>query len=189
MYSKNIIKVLIVLLITTTINIQESTNGIKKERLTINKIQNKKNIEKNFLQNIEKREKYIYDELLATISIKKINLINKPIYNKNSKKNNIEKNITILKESSMPDNNSSIIFLLAHSGIGEKAYFKNIHKLEIEDTIDLMYNKKNYTYKIKKIYEDTKDGYLKITKEYQKELILTTCSQNKDKLLIIIATP
>ena len=91
MYSKNIIKVLIVLLITTTINIQESTNGIKKERLTINKIQNKKNIEKNFLQNIEKREKYIYDELLATISIKKINLINKPIYNKNSKKNNIEK--------------------------------------------------------------------------------------------------
>ena len=89
----------------------------------------------------------------------------------------------------MPDNNSSIIFLLAHSGIGEKAYFKNIHKLEIEDTIDLMYNKKNYTYKIKKIYEDTKDGYLKITKEYQKELILTTCSQNKDKLLIIIATP
>lgn len=136
---------------------------------------------KGFLKNIEDE----YKELLATITIDKISLYNKPIYQIYSKKNSIEKNITILKESTMPDQDKSIIFLIAHSGQGEIAYFKNLYKIKINDLITIQYNNKKYLYKVTNIYEIEKSGYLELKHNYQKELILSTCSRNEEKQLIV----
>ena len=40
-------------------------------------------------------------------------------------------------------------------------------------------------YSVKDIYEEAKDGKIEITKKYDDELILTTCSYNKGKQLIV----
>ena len=182
MLNKSLIKLAIVLLYTIIINLNEpsipQTKLNQKKNLNIS---TSINYPKAFLENTQQ----INNDLLATISISKINLYDKPIYKPHSSKNNIEKNITILKESIMPEQEESIIFLMAHSGIGSTAYFKNLHKLEINDKIDLNYNKTIYTYKIIKIYEVEKNGYLEIKKKNTKELILTTCSNEETKQLII----
>ena len=62
------------------------------------------------------------DNSIGYLKINKINLKEK-LYNINSKENNIEKNITILKGSILPDKDNSIIFIAAHSGTGKIAYF------------------------------------------------------------------
>ncbi len=159
--------------INTSLNIKNSININQTNHI---------NVEKNFIRKVEKN---IYSDLLGTISIKKISLLDKPIYKPNSKKNTIEKNITILKESIMPDNDESIIFLIAHSGTGSIAYFKNLYKLNINDKVNIKYNNIDYIYKVTNIYEDDKDGYLKIKKNYSNVLILSTCSKNKNKQLIV----
>ena len=171
-----LIKLLLVILCSTLLNINEEKTSIIAKDINTN-VKFKK---PSLIEDINKENK----ELLGKISIEKINLLNKPIYNINSKKNNIEKNITILKESILSKNNS-IIFLAAHSGIGEYAYFKNLYKLKKSDKITLISKSDQYQYKISRIYEQKKSGYIKVNKKYQNELILTTCSENEDKQLII----
>lgn len=134
---------------------------------------------------IEDIKKEREEELLATITIKEIGIENKPIYKIESKKNNIEQNITILKESILPDKENSIIFLAAHSGIGNLAYFKNLHKLQKNQKIIFYYQEKEYQYIITNIYEEEKNGYIRIWKKDKKELILTTCGEEENKQLII----
>ena len=68
--------------------------------------------------------------------------IKEPIYEINSKENNIEEHVTILKESILPENDNSIVFIAAHSGTGNIAYFKNLDKLNINDLIILKINNK-----------------------------------------------
>lgn len=80
---------------------------------------------------------YIVDKEEAPIGkiiIKKIT-INNNLYNINSKHNNIEENITILKDSIMPDKTNSIMYVAAHSGDGKIAYFNDLDKLKINDEI------------------------------------------------------
>ena len=127
----------------------------------------------------------INNEIIGKLIIEKIN-INKELYNINNINNNVEKNITILKESIMPDKNNSIVFIAAHSGTGEIAYFNELDKLEINDEIILIYNNKKYKYIVKEIWEEKKNGYINVNKEKEKQLILTTCSPNKDKYQLII---
>lgn len=172
-----LIKLLLVILYITLSNLSEDkTKTIAKDINT-----NIKFKKPSLIEDIKKENN---QDLLGTISIEKTNLLNKPIYNIYSKKNNIEKNITILKESNLAKENS-IIFLAAHSGIGEYAYFKNLHKLKTKDSITLTIKNHEYKYKISNIYEQEKIGYIKVNKNYQNELILTTCSENENKQLII----
>ena len=122
---------------------------------------------------------------IGKIIIPKINL-EKNLYTIESKNNNIEKNVTILKGSTYPNTNNSLTVIAAHSGFGKKAYFKDLDKLNIQDEIIIIYNEKNYTYTVEKVWEEKKTGYLNLTKEFYPQLILTTCSQkNKDNQLII----
>lgn len=121
---------------------------------------------------------------IGKLIIKKIHL-NQDLYGKNSSKNNIEENVTILKDSITPDYEKSIIFLAAHSGHGKIAYFKDIHKLKKDDLINLNYKGNNYYYQVKDIWESKKNGIINIQKETKNQLILTTCSKSKDKQLII----
>lgn len=121
---------------------------------------------------------------IGYIKIDKINLY-QPLYKKESPHNNIEENITILKDSIMPDKDNSIIFLAAHSGSREIAFFNDLDKLIKKDIITLEYNNKLYSYEVTDIWEEKKNGYIHINKSKSKQLVLTTCSKNKDKQLVI----
>ena len=128
-----------------------------------------------------------YKEYIMYIEIPKIKLY-KGLYNIDNKKNNVKYNIEILKKSSMPNIINSNLILAAHSGNGHLAYFKDLYKLKIEDMIYLNYNKKNYTYTIVDIYELDKVGNISINRNiHDNYLILTTCSNNKNKQLVVVS--
>ena len=125
------------------------------------------------------------DNSIGYLKINKINLKEK-LYNINSKENNIEKNITILKESILPDKDNSIIFIAAHSGTGKIAYFEELDELKEKDEIILNINNKTYKYLVKEYWEEKKNGYINVNKENKNQLILTTCSPNKKDYQLII---
>ena len=133
-------------------------------------------------QNIYKQNN---EEIIGNLIIDKINL-DMPLYNIESKNNNIEENITILKESILPPKEKSIIFLAAHSGTSKISYFDNLDKLEINDTILLTINNTENIYQIKNIYKQKKNGYIHINKENKDQLILTTCDPNNNEYQLII---
>jgi len=125
------------------------------------------------------------DKSIGYIKIDKINLKEK-LYNINSKENNIEENVTILKESILPDKDNSIVFIAAHSGIGKIAYFEELDELKTNDEILLNINNKTYKYIVKDYWEEKKNGYINVNKENKNQLILTTCSPNKDNYQLVI---
>lgn len=129
---------------------------------------------------IEEKEDYI-----GIVTIDKINL-KEGFYNINSKNNSVNKSVTLLPESIMPDKDNSIVYLAAHSGNGPKAYFKNIYKLNIEDVINLNYQGKKYQYTVTDIYEVEKTGEVTINHNiHENYLVLTTCGKNNTQILIV----
>lgn len=120
------------------------------------------------------------DEIIGTLTIDKLNL-SKKIYNINSSHNNVEENVTILNDD------INLIVLAAHSGPGYIAFFNNLDKLELNDTVNLNYNNKNLVYKVTNIEEQLKDGTIEINKTDKQRLILTTCSK-KDKTKQLVVT-
>ena len=185
---KNLIKIILILIIYLAscyyiykADKLEEVNDINNNDINQNIIVNKK-IKEN--KKIEYNSN-IKDDSIGQIIIKKIN-INRKLYNIDNPKNNIEENITILKGSIEPDKEESIIFVAAHSGYGEKAFFKNLDKLESKDQIIIKYNNIDYRYEVKNKWETNKDGDIEVEKEDKKQLILTTCSPtDKTKQLII----
>lgn len=136
-------------------------------------------------QDIYKQDTQNKEEIIGNIIIDKINL-DMPLYNIESKNNNIEENVTILNESILPPNEKSIIFLAAHSGTSKVSYFNDLDKLKTNDTILLTINNIKNTYQITNIYKQKKNGYIKVNKENTDQLILTTCDPNNDKYQLII---
>lgn len=165
MVKKIIIFILIIELITISILLIKNNN----------KLQNIK-YKTLYTINISKKEIPI-----GNIIIKKIKL-NQEIYGKNSEKNNIEENITILKESNYP----KLIILAAHSGTGKIAYFEELNKLVINDEIKIKYNKDHITYIVNKIWEEPKNGKIHIENN-KNQLILTTCSPKHKNYQLIIS--
>lgn len=156
---------------------------------------NKDNIQKNSIinNNIINKETHEVKSItepnieipIGYISIPEINL-KKELYNTNSINNNIEKSVTILKDSLNLNDKNSIFILAAHSGNGEIAYFNNLDKLKINDEVEINYLNNKYIFQVNKIFEQQKQGYIKIQKREFSQLILTTCSKkNKNKQLII----
>lgn len=133
-------------------------------------------------KNIINKEKIIeYDMILE---IPKINL-KKGILKKNDKKNNIDKNVTILKQSSYPNKNGNI-FLIAHSGTSKKSFFKRINKLNKKDIAYLFYKEKKYKYEVSNIYEIEKDNNIILKTDNVNNLFLITCSQNNKSNYLIV---
>lgn len=125
------------------------------------------------------------EEIYGQLIIPKLK-INNYIYPIDSPNNNVDKNITILKNSIPPNKSNSIIFIAAHSGNGPTAFFKNLNKLTINDEIIFIYQNKNYTYQVTNIFEEAKQGFINIAKNKYNQLVLTTCSPtNNNKQLII----
>ena len=117
-----------------------------------------------------------YGELI----IDKINL-KEELFPINSNENTIEKHVSILKESTI-----DLMIIAAHSGIGSIDYFQELDKLELNDEIILIIENTKYIYKVKDIWEEKKNGYINFNKENKRQLILTTCSPNKEGYQLVI---
>ena len=125
------------------------------------------------------------EEYLGILAIPKLNL-EKGFYNVDSKNNNVNKNIELLKFSDMPDNNGGIIVFAAHRGNSYVSYFNNLYKLKLDDEINVYYKNKKYTYIVNNIYEEKKDGTINVNKNiHENYLVLTTCSKRSGKQLIV----
>jgi len=134
----------------------------------------------------QKMNSEVKEEYLGVLRIPKINLI-EGFYNIYSKNNDVNRSVTILKESVMPSSNGSIIYLTAHSGSGYLAYFKNLNKLAINDIIYLDIENNRYQYIVSDIYEVIKNGIITVNRNInEKYLVLSTCSNNKEKQLVIV---
>ncbi len=111
------------------------------------------------------------------LSIPKINL-KEAIYPLNSKENNVNKNLELIKGSTMPDNPVSNIIIAGHSGTGLHAYFKNLYKLEIGEEITFFYNNHKYIYEISEIENQAKTGTLYLKTISNQMLTLITCTKD-----------
>ena len=119
------------------------------------------------------------------LDIPKINL-RKGILKKEDKDNNIDKNVTILKESVYP-NEKGNVYIASHSGNGSKSFFNDLVKLKVQDEVYLHYKKVKYVYRVSKIeYLNKRESVSIMTCTDEDYLFLITCSQKyKNKYLII----
>ena len=124
---------------------------------------------------------------VGNISIPKIDL-KRGFVRKDSKYNNVNRNIYIVPESDYPDKEGGNFILASHSGTSSISYFRNLYKLTLGDKVDITYNNKNYTYIITNIYTDLKDGDVAIKRNKNKTtLTLITCTRgNKTTQTIYI---
>ena len=131
--------------------------------------------------------KEIKEKYIGIIDIPKIKL-KRVFYNINSSLNDVNKNIMVLKGSKMPNIKGGTLFLAAHSGNSNISFFRNIDLLNIDDEIMIYYNNKVYFYIVSDSYETVKNGKISINKNINENiLVLTTCSKNKDKQLIVVS--
>ena len=133
----------------------------------------------------EKKPKVKYD-YIAVLKIPKINL-EKGLVEKNSKYNNINYGVQILKESDSPDVINGNVILAAHSGTANISYFRNLDKLDINDNVSISYKGKIYSYKVVNIYDIEKNGKAQIIRNKNvSTLTLVTCRHNTNKQMIVI---
>ena len=151
-------------------------------------INNNISSEKEEETNIEKEEVKSTTPLdyIAVLKIPSI-VLEKGLVSKDSYYNNVNKNIKILDESDMPDEENGNVILAAHSGNGKNAFFKNLNKLEIDNIVSIFYNGYEYRYRMVNTYDVEKTGTVEILRNAQKNtLTLITCRHNTNKQIVII---
>ncbi len=148
-----------------------------------------------FLDNMLDNENYNIamgksDEIIdyvAVLEIPKIGL-KQGLVDIDSIYNNVNYNISIHELSSMPDKEKGNFILMAHSGSSNVSFFKNLNMLSIDDEVYVYYNKMLYKYLVYDIYEEDKIGVINVSYNDKTAILtMTTCSDNKDKQLIVIA--
>jgi len=101
--------------------------------------------------------------------------------------NDINYNVQILKNSSMPDQENGNLILASHSGNARISYFRNLDKLSLGDMVSIDHRGKAYSYKVVNIYDIEKNGTAKIIRDTNKTtLTLITCRHNTQKQIVII---
>ena len=142
--------------------------------------------QENREEQVKVEEKVEREPYLAVLKIDKIKL-EKGIYNLNSKNNNVNKNIQLLKESDMPDKENGNVIIAGHSGNSYIAYFKNLVKLNNGDEAKIFYNGKTYIYNLTNSYEVEKTGKVALSKNKNKQtLTLITCKTNTNKQVVFV---
>lgn len=127
----------------------------------------------------EEQQETNYD-YIGILEIPNINL-KRGFLDLNSRYNNVDYNITVIKGSTYPNEENNNLILAAHSGICSVCYFDNLYKLKLDDVAYIYFNNIKYTYKIVNIYEVDKDGTVAIYRDYKKStLTLITCTRNND---------
>lgn len=131
-------------------------------------------------EEVKEDNNYTYEEYLGILDIPKINLY-KGFYSKTSSLNNVKFNLFVLKESDYPDVVNGNLIIAGHSGNYNNSYFANLYMLDLEDTITVHYQGRDYTYKITKIYNEEKTGTVRILRNRNKtSLTLITCTKDDD---------
>ena len=162
--------------------------SVENESIENYLIESTENIEKDSDEVIieEKKEKTKIN-YYAVLEIPKINL-KKGLYDKNSYRNNVNRNIYILKESIFPNEQEiSNIYLASHSGNSKVSYFRNLYKVNIGDDIYLFFNGNKYVYEITNKYEIDKKGVLHINKTDKSNITLITCKSGSNKQYVFNA--
>jgi len=135
-------------------------------------------------EEVKQPETYNY---VGVLEIPKINF-KRGFLDIKDKNNNVNKNIQVLENSTMPNVNGGLLVIAGHSGSGRVAFFRNLYKLKENDQIYIYYENIKYIYQVQKYYEETKDGDISIDKNSESTLVLTTCSQtDKNKQIIIVS--
>ena len=121
------------------------------------------------------------------LEIPRINL-KRSIYNIESKFNDVEYNVQILKGSDAPNVVNGNIIFAAHNGNSKVSFFKKLYKLKEGDELIIYYDGIKYIYNFKKVYDIKKDGEAEIYRDKNKTTItLITCKKNiKDKQEVYI---
>lgn len=135
-------------------------------------------------EEVKQSETYNY---VGVLEIPKINF-KRGFLDIKDKNNNVNKNIQVLENSTMPNINGGLLVIAGHSGSGRVAFFRNLYKLKENDQIYIYYENIKYIYQVQKYYEETKDGDISIDKNSESTLVLTTCSQtDKNKQIVIVS--
>ena len=146
------------------------------------------NIETNEVISDEVNSDTNINDYIAVLEIPAINLT-RGLVDKSSPNNNVNKNIYMLKDTVLPDEDTiSHIILASHSGNSYVSYFKNLHKLDINDEIYFYYKNSKYIYSIYKIDEVDKTGNIELKKTNSSDITLITCKGNLKKQIVIYAT-
>ena len=125
-----------------------------------------------------KEEVKTYETYVGILEIPEIGF-SKGFYKKDSSLNNVKYNIKIIPQSNYPDEDKGNVIIIGHSGNYNNSYFKDLYKLEIDDTASIRYDNKIYTYKIVNIYTEAKDGVVTIYRDETKNcLTLITCTKD-----------
>ncbi len=158
---------------------QEEVENFEEDEKKEEQVEIPKSEEKEEQQAINENPVPVY-QYIGYLEIPKISF-KQGIVDKNSKDNNVEKNLYIAENSTYPDVENGNLIIAGHSGTGYKAFFKNLYKLGIGDVAKVEYQGKVYTYQIVKIDEQNKTGRIKIQRDYHKTtLTLVTCTKDKD---------
>lgn len=143
----------------------------------------------NDIKNVSlaKKKETNEEKVLLTLEIPKINL-KRGIYYIDSKKNSVDYNIELLKESTLPGYGVSHLFFAAHRGNSKVSFFEDLNKLEEGDIVRVYYNNNIFSYKISHSFITDKDGTISVSLDEQKDSIgLITCvKEKKDKQIVYI---
>lgn len=167
--------------------VDENTEEKSLEQFYIKEEQIIDKNDKNTSDEVEKEKKpKVKYNYIAVLKIPKINL-EKGLVEKNSKYNNINYGVQILKESDSPDVINGNVILAAHSGTANISYFRNLDKLDLGDDAIIYYQGNTYNYKVVKKYDADKTGKINIKRDRNTStLTLITCRHNTDKQIVII---
>ena len=127
--------------------------------------------------NVSKKVSYNY---VGTIEISKIKL-KRGFLDISSPYNNVDRNVTVIQQSSFPNVEHGNLILAAHSGNCSICYFDKLYKLSIGDKALVYYKNYKYSYKIVDIYNVPKTGEVEIKRDPGKTVLtLITCTHNSD---------
>ena len=99
----------------------------------------------------QEEKKIDYTKYLGVLEIPKIGL-KRGFYGFDSRYNNIERNVTLVGGSTMPDVVNGNLILMAHSGSAYVSFFAYLYRLNVGDMAYVTYNGIKYKYQIVNIY-------------------------------------
>ena len=131
-------------------------------------------------EQVKETKRIDYSVYTGILEIPKISL-KRGFYSPGHRYNNIEKNVTVINGSNMPDEVNGNLILAAHSGDAYISYFAYLYKLQIGDLVYVTYNNIKYKYQIVNIYNVPKVGSVTITRNLERTtLTMITCTKNSD---------
>ena len=128
----------------------------------------------------QEEKKIDYTKYLGVLEIPKIGL-KRGFYGFDSRYNNIERNVTLVGGSTMPDVVNVNLILMAHSGSAYFSFFAYLYRLNVGDMAYVTYNGIKYKYQIVNIYNIPKTGQATITRNMDRScMTLITCTKDSE---------